>query len=471
MAGRTSASFGVGATITILSLTTLGFFVAFAVFYGKHSGALQKLQQAQNEQADVVKADERNRDDVRNIIEEAKRAGGKSAIGYLLESQEAVMAQVTGARRDRPSDLNTKIESYKKNSAERGVVGSEGGNLFTMLTAKDSVIESLRTQAAQADEARKAAIANQQAEVDRVASIEASHKATIDAMSAQVGQLGQEVERYREGADAYKKKVDEEKDKIVTAAAETENRLQQQIQKLTEDKLILENQLAQLRGQRNEGVIRASDEYALVDGEIVAVDGGSRQAFISIGRKNNVVLGMTFSVYSSAAALKPDAEGNYPRGKATLEVITVGEETSTCRITSEVRGNPVVKGDVVANAVYDPNKTYKFVIFGNFDANRDGIGTELERADIRSLIESWGGRIVEELAGDADFLVLGEKPVMPVRPASDAPLEVVLEFQRRSQDVQRYEQLQRQALATSVPILTENRLYTLIGKTPAAARR
>ncbi|CAG1002320.1 hypothetical protein PHYC_02985 [Phycisphaerales bacterium] len=462
MAGRTSASFGVGAAITILSLTTLGFFVAFAVFYGKHSGALQKLQQSQNEQSDVVKADERNRDDVRNLIEEAKRAGGKSLVGYMVESQEAVMFSVTGSRRDRPSDLMNKL---------KGVQGAEGTNLLALIASKDAQLESARAQLAQADEARKAAIANQQAEVDRVAGIEASHKATVEALSGQVGQYRQEVENYRQGADDYKKKVDEDKDRIITAAAETEDRLQKQLQKLTEDKLILENQLAQLRGQRNQGVIRASDEHALVDGDIVAIDGGSRQAYISIGRKNNVVLGMTFSVYSSAAALKPDAEGNYPRGKATLEVITVGEETSTCRITSEVRGNPVVKGDVVANAVYDPNKTYKFVVFGSFDANRDGIATDMERADIRAMIESWGGVLVDELAGDADFLVLGDRPVMPVRPASDAPLEVVLEFQRRSQEVQRYEQLQRQALTTSVPILTENRLYTLIGKTPAAARR
>ena len=56
-------------------------------------------------------------------------------------------------------------------------------------------------------------------------------------------------------------------------------------------------------------------------------------------------------------------------------MINVGDTASTCRVTSEVKGNPVVKGDVIANAIYDPNKQYKFVAFGNFDTNRDGLVT------------------------------------------------------------------------------------------------
>lgn len=462
MAGRTSASFGVGATITILALAALGFFVAFAVFYGKYSGALQRLQQAQNDQADVVRPDERNRDDVRNLIEEARSAGGKSLVGFMIEAQQGMMTRVTGSGRDRPSDFLNKL---------KGVEGAETSSLLAIIAAKQNEIASLRTQVAQADAARVAAIANQQAEVDRVAGIEESHKRTIDGLTAMINQYRDMNEDTRRGTDDYKKSVDAELDKVKTAAAEAERRLQDQVQRLTEERLILENQLASLRGQRNAAQVRPGDEYALVDGEIVSVDGGARGVFINLGRKNKVVLGMTFAVYASGASLRPDEEGNYPRGKATIEVVNVGETTSTCRIVSEVRGNPVVKGDVIANAVYDPNKVYKFVVYGNFDTDRDGIATGLEQAEVRSMVEAWGGTIVDELTGDADFLVLGERPMMPVRPGSDAPLPVVLEFQSRTKDVQRYDELQRQALATSVPILTENRLYTLIGKTPSPARR
>jgi hypothetical protein len=462
MAGRTSGSFGMIATLTVTSLAALGFFVAFVVFYGKHSSALQKVQQAQQDQADVVRPDERNRDDVRNLIEEAKRAGGKSLVGYMVESQEAMMARVTGSRRDRPSDFANKL---------REVPGADSSSLLALLASQRGQIESLESRLAQADEARKAAIANQQAEVARVATIEASHRSTVAALTSQIGQFRDEIESYRRGTDDYKKRVDAELDKVKQAAAEEERRLQNMVQSLTESKLILENQLASLRGSRTQGVVRPDDEFALVDAEVIGVEPGTRQVFLSIGRRNNVVLGMTFAVYANAAAIRPDADGNYPRGKATIEVINVGETSSTARITSEVRGNPVVKGDVVANAVFDPNKKYKFVIFGNFDANRDGLATELERADIAAMITAWGGTIIDDLTGDADFLVLGAAPLSPVRPSSDAPLEVVLEFQRREREVQRYRDLERQAMATSVPILNENRLYTLIGKTPAPVSR
>jgi len=459
MAGRSSTSFGVGATITILALATLGFFVAFAVFYGKYTNALQKLTQAQTEQSDVIKPDERNRDDVRNLIEQA-RGERKSLVQFLVDTQEATMLRASGARRDRLADLEAKLKNANV---------PDSANLVAFIVGRTAEIESLKNQLAQADAARQAAIANQQSEVERVAGIEAKHRETLEANNALVGQLREEYNTNRAGTDEYKKRVDAELDRTKQAGLENEERLNKLIQKLTEEKLILENQLSALRGTRGEGVMRGTDEFALVDAEVIGSDTGL--VYLSIGRQNNVVLGTTFTVYGSPSAIRPDAEGNYPRGKATLEIISVGESSSVARITSEVKGNPVVKGDVVANAVYDPNKKYKFVVFGNFDADRDGVGTPLERATVEAMIQAWGGEIIDELAGDADFLVLGSRPVLPPRPGSDAPLAVVLDYQARDREVQRYDTLLRQATSTSVPVLNENRLYTLIGKTPASARR
>jgi hypothetical protein len=87
------------------------------------------------------------------------------------------------------------------------------------------------------------------------------------------------------------------------------------------------------------------------------------------------------------------------------------------------------------------------------------------------MIKAWGGTLSDDLSGDVDFLVMGSKPILPPRPDGSAPLEVALEFQRRFREVERYDALARQAVATGVPVLNENRLYTLIGKTPAAITR
>jgi hypothetical protein len=121
---------------------------------------------------------------------------------------------------------------------------------------------------------------------------------------------------------------------------------------------------------------------------------------------------------------------------------------------------------VVANAIYDPNKVYTFLVYGNFDANGDGIATQHEAEDVKAVIAAWGGKTTSELTGDVDFLVLGQRPQLPPRPGVNSPLPVVLEYQRIDQMANRYDELFQQATSTSVPVLNENRLYTLIGGRP-----
>ncbi len=116
--------------------------------------------------------------------------------------------------------------------------------------------------------------------------------------------------------------------------------------------------------------LAAKAEYSLVDGAVANTNPSENEVFISIGRRQNVILGMNFAVYGDETQIRPDAEGNYPQGQ--VEVVNVGETSSRCRVLFERAGNPIVPGDVIANAVYDPNKVYKFLVAGNFDTNGDG---------------------------------------------------------------------------------------------------
>lgn len=461
MAARTGTSFGVGATITVLALLTLTLFVLTTVFYGKFRDQETQVQTLRQDQTDVVTSAERNRDDVRNLIAQAKE-NRQSLVGYLVDTQGGVMQRVSGNRRDSLNDLETRLQ---------GIAGGDSGNLLSMISARDTEIANLRAQLQQAEAARQAALTDQQNEVARVASLQQSHQATVDQLNAMVGTLRAEVEETRKGTDDYKARLDAALDAARNQAAEEKQRLDQALAALRDENLVLGNQLAVLRGQRQGELLSGGDEASQVDGTIVAVDNAQQNVYLSIGSRQHVVLGMTFTVYGDGRSIKPDAEGRYPAGKATLEVINVGETTSTARILSEVRGNPVVRGDVIANALYDPNKIYKFRVFGNFDADRDGIATPAEQGEIEALIASWGGKVVSDMAGDVDFLVLGERPLVPPRPSSDAPFAVVQEFARISREASTYDELQRQATATSIPVLNENRLYTLIGRRAAPVAR
>jgi hypothetical protein len=446
-----------GITLALFIVLTITFGVLAAIQYGRASDRLRKINELEQGQSEIIRADERNRDDVRALIEESKRAR-QSLVGFLADSRGSIMERVTGSRRDTFQGLTTRLE---------GIQGADASPLLTIIQSRDNEIASLRQQVQQADAARQAAAADLQNEVARVQALQASHQQTVDAITGEVAQYRNEIERFRTEAEAYKARVDQQRSSERTEAAEAQKRLQDQLTRLTEESLILRDQLQALRGQRNQEIFRGSAEDALVDGQIIGVDNAQGVAFLSIGGRQKVTLGMTFSVYSDGRAIRLDDQGNYPRPKATLEVINVADNTATARITGELRGNPVVKGDVVANALFDPNKVYRFVVFGAFDVNRDGIATENEREDLVALIRAWGGTVVNDLSGDVDFLVLGQRPITPPRPSVDAPLEVVQQFAFAQRQAERYDSLFRQAGATSIPVLSENRLYTLIGKTPA----
>lgn len=455
MAARTGTSFGMGVAITVLGVLALALFVLTTIFFGKYNKAQTELRNAQADTEQFIKSSERNQDDIRRLVEQSRQAS-KSLVGYLAETQQGVMRRVTGSAGDSLTSLEQRLSTVK---------GSDTAPLLGLISDLQSQNDNLRNAVEKAEADRKTALADKQAEVDRVKSIESRHQETVNALNAEVGQYKAEVERYRQGADDARSNMEGRVSKLASDNAAQMAQLQDRLRKLQEENLVLQGQISQLRGDKNREIFKGKDEFALVDGRVVGLTPADNAAVIGIGRAQKVVVGMTFSVFTDAAAIRPDDKtGEYPPGKAALEVIRVDDNTSTCRIVWQVKGNPVVAGDVIANPVYDPTKVYKFLVYGNFDANGDGVETPAERADLQAQIEAWGGKVTDELTGDVDFLVLGAKPILPPRPTPDSPIEIMQEYIRLDRIAKRYDELYRQAMATGVPILNENRLNTLLGR-------
>lgn len=461
---RTSTGLGMGITVAILGVLSLGLFILFAIFYGKWNTLNTEKRNAQAQQEQIIKSSERNRDEVQKLLAAAKADGGKSLVGYLAESQQAVMRKVTGVSGDTLGQLEEKSKSLG------------GGNSPLLNIARDQAarIAQLEEDIKKADADRSKALSDKKSEVDRVATLEKSHGATIAALNDQINQYKDEITRYREGTDSARKEMDARVQNLQTQLAQQQEEAEKQTAKLQEEILIAQSQISSLRGERSKEIFAGAPEHALVDGSIVGLSAADGTVVLSIGRREKVTVGMTFSAYADAASIKPDdVTGVYPRGKAGLEVIHVDDDTATCRVLWSARGNPVVKGDVVANPVYDPRKVYKMVVYGNFDVNNDGIATPDEAESIRVMVESWGGKVLDAdkgLSGDTDFLVLGERPVLPPPPGSGAPFEVVQNYIRLDQMVKRYDELYEKARSTSLPVLNENRLYTLLGRNKPARR-
>ncbi|MFQ5502041.1 MAG: hypothetical protein ACE5EQ_07030 [Phycisphaerae bacterium] len=143
-------------------------------------------------------------------------------------------------------------------------------------------------------------------------------------------------------------------------------------------------------------------------GRILHAIPGNALVHINLGREENASLGMTFSVYSSDERIPANG-----RGKASLEVVNVGQRTSECRVVSPPSpDNPILEGDSVGNIILsrDRVKQRVFCIVGDFDTDFDGQPDVRGRENIASLIRRSGGRVVDRVDAMTDFLVVGMEP-------------------------------------------------------------
>lgn len=457
MAARTGASVGVAVTITILGLVAVAMFVTTMVFYGQAQRSRTDLEQAKSDYAAFVSDAQREHASVRAVLDEARR-NNQSVVEHLMLARAELLKSSAG-------DQAMSMDAFREQIA--GIEGADGLSLFALVNAKNDQIAQLTTRVEVAESERRAAQADAEAEAQRVATIEAAFgdrgqqlqinvKDIIDQFDTADQRYRAIATKFAENLEAAESTFDGEKSRLVTA----NDRLQQ-------ENIALRDQVARLRGEGGQDRIMPLDEAALVDGTIDRVDSAVNEVVLSIGRNQKAILGMTFAVYSSPTDIREDeTTGEYPEGKAVLEIVRVEDGFSRARVVRSSAGNPIIRGDVIANAAYDPKKTYKFMVEGLFDTNGDGRESRYERDELAALIERWGGTVVDEITGDLDFMVLGAKPVLPPAPAPQSPIAVINEYNRLGREIQRYEELQLAAEATSVPLLNANRLQTLIGDFP-----
>lgn len=438
--------------IVMLLVLTVGFFVTSIVFLARAQRLQGELAVRDNEQNTILRSSERT-DQVQSLLTQAQ-AERKSLVVYLADSLRETMRRVTGSERDTLANLNERLQ---------GIEGADASSLVSLIRDREQAIANLGRQLADAQDAAARAQSDLQAEVARVGRLVSDQQATIAALNAEVGQYKAEVETYRASVgstiDGNNERVAEMRRQFADDIARRED----QSRRLREENLILAGQLETLRAERSADLLRPNDEYALVDGRIVSVNPIDRTAYIDLSRSKRLVIGMTFEVYGDPASIRPGPNGEYPRGKATVEVVQIGPNSSTVRIIRENKGDPIVSGDVFANALYDPNKIYSFVIAGDFDLDGDTVGSQSELREVEAIITNWGGVVQQDLGGDTDFLILGSRPAIPPQPPATAPVAVIDEFIRLQRAASEYDRLFDTARQTGIPILNQNRLYTLTG--------
>ncbi len=451
MASPTSVNKGMWIAVTILGILSLGLIILSVTSIASVQRLQNELTVAESDLEAAVRPTERG-----DRWEELKIASGNSAgvVSYLDSQIQDAMSAVTGNRRDTVAKLKEQITS---------AYGEDAPPIMDILSQQDSRIDALNRQITGLEGERDQAIAERDSSRQRIAALQRDYDESIDRAKGEVGEYSSLVQGFRTDVQQTKDELEDRVSSIRSNAEAQVSELESEIDTLSSENLILQDQIARLRGERADETLRPEDEFALIDGRIVGINPTTRQVFIDKGRNDRLVSGLTFEVYSAGTVIRPDEDGEYPQGKATIEVVRIEETSAVGFILRETSGNPILRDDLIANAVYDPNKSYSFTVFGNFDTNGDNIPTPEERLDIEAILAEWGGTVSNDISGDTDFVVLGRKPILPPQPDATDPPEIVQYFIETRKIVDKYERIFDTATQTGIPVLNQNRLYTLTG--------
>jgi hypothetical protein len=193
------------------------------------------------------------------------------------------------------------------------------------------------------------------------------------------------------------------------------------------------------------------------DGKIVRALPGDLLVYINLGRKDKLLLGLRFQVYSPTRGPAPDGSG-----KATIKVVALYDETAECTIETNSVEDPIIQGDLIANAIYDRDRKFTFLVAGGFDLDFNG-STDRDGTDrIVAMVEKWGGRIVTQLSENTDFVVIGTRPPIPLIGA-DADANRQERARGARADAAAFDALKQDVRALSIPMLTQAQFLAFIG--------
>ncbi len=299
---------------------------------------------------------------------------------------------------------------------------------------------------------------------DELGRIRATHEQELTTVK---GEWKAETNALAEQLTAQKKQgklIEEEKGNIIkgkdlTIAHQMQELdvLRARIDALEVEKIRL---LKIIRDLKNTGSEVGGLAMRQADGKIIKVVADKDICYINLGKKDNVKLGLTLSVYPAKKGIPATGEG-----LAKLLVRNVNATTSDCRIVAG-KADAISEGDLVANLVFSPTRVYRFVIEGEFDLYNEGRTSPEAAQKVRTLIEGLGGKVDDEVSITTDYVIVGEKPPFPPKPREDAPRGTWAAYKASKAQYDHYFAIEERAAALAIPVLNTNRFLAFSGFVP-----
>ena len=360
---------------------------------------------------------------------------GTAASPKDAEERAQAAFQQVGTRRGLVSELLDYYDQTRKLKNQAEELNARIKEKDKELGGKDQLVETVR--------------GDLQSQIDalqtRAQAMDASLKQAHDDYRKQLDQARQEWEEAR---DDLNKNI----------AVKTRD-----ITKLQNEKAQLEARIADLLRRIREATPQETDVAQSPDGKVLKILPEDNYCYINLGQADNVKPGLTFAVYP------PTGIPEDGKGKAKIVVADVFSDTSGCRIVEQDKGDPMIEGDLAANLAFDRTRTYTFVVEGAFDLYNTGRPSRENAKDVEALIKRFGGKVSDKVDIDTDFIVLGQEPTRPPKPADVAPPQVFQVYQDQMKIYEQYEQVKGTASALLIPLLNTNRFLAFIGYTPTKA--
>ena len=339
-------------------------------------------------------------------FEKATKTANTQADEYLTELKEVkTILGVTAA-----DNLKT-IGEMKKSDFEQWAPGTPDDKQNYHDLAKQ-----LYTTLAQKQKDIIAAQEREQKLADKIKSDEATkvvevntYKKTVDERSAdytternklneQVSSAATAKSEAQQNYDARRKEFDSE---VARSKAEV-NDLNDQIVKLKQT-------ISRMVDERE----KEEKTYEVADGRVRWVNQGEQLVWIDRGSADGLNQQVAFNVIDRD---EPNAAAATPKG--TIEVIRVTDRHSAeARIISDNPTNPILPGDLLFHAAWQPGRIEHFALADFMDIDGDGLS---DRETIKQIIIVSGGVIDAEVTdegkwvGDMEvgtkYLILGDRP-------------------------------------------------------------
>ena len=413
-----------GYLIAVIILVLLSLFLALGTFLGwskvneyadnklaaEQSLALEKkLNQANGIKAEILKSmiGEMGGGAVAEITTQIESLDRLAASGELDATQkgqvQAIAKDVADFKLIYDKVMESNSGAGEGEQPEELTYKTLINNLSTVLAKQYNEFNVKDRQAtlAEQDAARK--IAEMQAEVDQVKLMLATREEDLAKEKQQSAEKQKELTAALEQSSQG---LLESNTRYDTLKLELAGTIDQQTSQIG----VFETENVRIKGKIN---VYEREVFDKPDGKIVKVVPALNSVFIDLGRVDGLTENRSFAVYDQAVT-KFEKDQNI---KGTLEIIRVMDNQAEARVTHENPTDPILPGDWVLTATWDPGHAVPIALAGFFDLDSDG-SSDLDK--LMQMIKRNGGDVVAwhddegnitgEINSSVRFLVLGEAP-------------------------------------------------------------